>query len=86
MLVDSVSQHLTNTQNSQQASIDLKQAYSQLQLHKNTAKLCMLNVICGGFKRSSRFKTAFFASRTCQLNFKKQLNFKISAEFRITIF
>ena len=40
-LKDSTSQHLTNTQNGQQAyfsTIDLKYAYSQLQLHKDTAK------------------------------------------------
>ena len=41
MLIDSISQHLTNTQKGQQAyffTLDLKYSYSQLQLHKSTAK------------------------------------------------
>ena len=41
MLIDTISQHLTNTQNGQQAyftTLDLKYAYSQLKLHHDTAK------------------------------------------------
>ena len=41
MLIDSISQHLTNTQNGQQAYFstrDLKYAYNQLQLHEDTTK------------------------------------------------
>ena len=43
MLIDSVSQHLTEAQNSQEAivlTIVLKYAYSQLQLRKDKAKNC----------------------------------------------
>ena len=50
MIIDQISQHLTNTQNGQQAyfsTIDLKYAYSQLKLHKDTAKHFNFNIICG---------------------------------------
>ena len=43
MLIDTISHHLTNTQNGQQAyftALDLKYAYSQLQLHKDSARHC----------------------------------------------
>ena len=41
MPINTISQNLTNTQNGQQAhfsTLDLKYAYNQLQMHKNTAK------------------------------------------------
>ena len=60
MLIDSISQHLTNTQNGQQAyfsTIDLKYAYSQLQLNKDTAKHCNFNIISG--ESTGTFKTGF---------------------------
>ena len=50
MLIDTISQHLTNTQNGQQAyftTLDIEYAYSQLQLHEDTAKHCNFNIICG---------------------------------------
>ena len=43
MLIDSISQHLTDKPFS---SLDLKYAYSQLHLHKDTAKHCYFNIIC----------------------------------------
>ena len=50
MLLDALSQHLTNTKNCQQAyftTLDLKYAYSQLKLHHDTSKQCNFNIICG---------------------------------------
>ena len=50
LLVDKISKHLTNTQNGQQANfstLDLQNDYSQLQLHKDTAKHCNFSFICG---------------------------------------
>ena len=50
MLTDSISQHLTNTQNGLQAyfsTSDLKCAYSQLQLHKDTAQHCNFKIVVG---------------------------------------
>ena len=45
MLIDTLLQYFTNTQNGQQAyftTLDLKYAYSQLKLHHDTAKHCNL--------------------------------------------
>ena len=63
MLIDTISQHLTNTQNGQQAyftTLDLKYAYSQLKLHHDTAKHCNFNIICGESTGTYRFKTGFY--------------------------
>ena len=63
MLIVSISQHLTNTQNCQQAyfsTIDLKKANSQLQLHKDNVKHCNFNPICGESTATYRFKTGFY--------------------------
>ena len=50
LLIDTISQHLPNTHNnSQQAyfsTLDLNYAYSQIQLHKDTAKHFIFNIIC----------------------------------------
>ena len=54
---------IKNSQNDQQAyfsTLDLKYAYSQLQLHKNTAKHCFFNIICGESTGSYRLKTEFY--------------------------
>ena len=58
MLIDTISQHLTNTKNGQQANfstLDLKYAYSQLQLHKDSAKNCNFSIICGELTSTYRF-------------------------------
>ena len=75
MLINSISQQFTNTKKRQQAyfsTIDLKYAYSQLQLHKDTAKHCNLNINCGEI-----LKTVFLVLLTCQLNFKKQWTIRL---------
>ena len=63
LLKDSISQHFTNTQNGQKvefSTIDLKYAYSQLQLPKDTAKHCNFNINCGESTGTYRFKTGFY--------------------------
>ena len=48
MLIDTISQDLTNTQNGQQAYLttsDIKYAYSQLKLHHDNSKHCDINII-----------------------------------------
>ena len=73
LLKDSKSQHLTVTQNGQQAyfsTIDLKYAYGQLQLLKDTAKLILISFEENTQARTD-LKSDFTVSRTCQLNFKK---------------
>ena len=50
MLIGTISQRLTNTQNGQQAyftTLELKYAYSRLKIHHDTAKHCNFNIICG---------------------------------------
>ena len=74
MLIDSISQHLTNTQNDQHAyflTIDLEFAYSQLQLHRDTAKYCNFNIIFGESTGTCRYKLDSTASLTGQMNSKK---------------
>ena len=63
MLIDTISQHLSNTQNGQQAyftTLDLKYAYSQLKLHHDTAKHSKFNIICEESTGTYRFKTGFY--------------------------
>ena len=63
LIIDTISQHLTNTQNGQQAYftlLHLKYAYSQLKLHHDTAKHCNFNIICGEHTGTYRFKTGFY--------------------------
>ena len=62
MLIDTISQHLTNTQNGQQAyfiTLELKYAYSQLKIHHDNEKHCNFNIICGESTGTCRFKTGF---------------------------
>ena len=75
LVIDTKSQHLTNTQNGQQAyftTLDLKYAYRQLKLHQDTAKHCNFNIICRESTGTYRFKTGFYALLACRQNFKKQ--------------
>ena len=79
-LIDSISQHLTTTQISQQAyfsKIDLKYAYSQLQLHKDTAKRCNFNTICGEYTSTYRFKTGFYGLTDMSAEFQKTVDYTL---------
>ena len=63
MLIDTISQHLNNTQIGQQAyftTLGLKCAYSQLKLHHDRAKYCNFNIICGESTGTYRLKTGFY--------------------------
>ena len=80
MLIDSISQHLTNTQDGQQAyfsTLDLKYTYSQLQLHKDTAKHCSLNIICGESTGTYRFKTRFYGLTDMPAEFQKGMDYTL---------
>ena len=55
LLIDSIPKHLTESQNGQQVNfsfIDLKNAYSQLQLHKEAATQSNFYFICGESTRT----------------------------------
>ena len=74
MLIDSISRHLTNTQNCQQAYFptkDLKYAYSRLQLLIDTAKHSNFNILCGKSTGTYRFKTGFYGLTDMPAEFQK---------------
>ena len=80
MLIDTISQHLRNTQNGQQAyfsTLDLKYAYSQLQLHKDTAKHSNFNIICGKSTGPYRFKTVFYGLTDMPAEFQKAIDYTL---------
>ena len=80
MLIDKISQHLTNTQNGQQAyftTLDLKYAYSQLKLHHDTAKHCNFNIICGESTGIYRLKTGFYGLTDMPADFQKSKDYNL---------
>ena len=78
-LIDSISLHLTNTQNCQQAyfsTIDLAYANSQLQLYKNSTKHCNFNIIRGKSTGTyKRFKRGFYGLIDMPAKFQKALQY-----------
>ena len=82
MLIDTISQHLTNTQNGQQAyftTLELKFAYSQLKLHHDTAKHCNFNIVCGESTGTYRFKTVFYGLTDMPADFQKAMDYTLIA-------
>ena len=80
MLIDTISQHHTNTQNGQHAyftTLDLKYAYSQLKLHHDTAKHCNFNIICGESTGTYRFKTGFYGLTDMPTEFQKAMDYPL---------
>ena len=80
MLIDTISQHLTKTQNGQQAyftTLDLKYAYSQLKLHHVTAKHCNFNIIRGESTDTYRFKTGFYGLTDMPAEFQKAMDYTL---------
>ena len=78
MLIDTISQHLTNTQNGQQTyftTLHLKYAYSQLKLHHDTAKHYNFNIICGESTGTYRFKTGLYGLTDMPAEFQKTLDY-----------
>ena len=78
IILDSISQHLTNTQNGQQAcfsATQLEKAYIQLELHKDTTKHCNFNIICEEFRGSYRFKTGFYVLTDVPAEFQKAIDY-----------
>ena len=80
LLIDIISQHLTDTQNGQQAyftTLDLKYAYSLLKLHHDTAKHCNFNIICGEPTGTYRFKTGFYGLTDIPAEFQKAIDYTL---------
>ena len=80
MLIDTISQHLANIQNCQQAyftTLDLKYAYSQLNLHHDTVKHCNFSIICGESTGTYRFKTGFYGLTDMPAEFQKAMDYTL---------
>ena len=80
MLIDTISQHLTNTQNGQQAyftTFELKYDYSQLKLHHDTAKHCNFNIFCGESTGTCRFKAGFYGLTDMPAEFQKAVDYSL---------
>ena len=79
-LIDSVSQHLTETtkrSTSIFSTINLKYSYSQLEQHKDTAKHCNLNDIRGESTGSCAYKTDFRGLNDMTAKFQKAMDYTI---------
>ena len=80
MLIDTISQHQTNTENGQQAyftTLDLKYAYSELKLHHDTEKHCNFIIICGESTSTYRFKTGFYGLTDMPAEFQKAMDYTL---------
>ena len=80
LIIGLISQHVTDIQNDQQAyfsAIDLRFAYSQLHLHKYTAKHCNFNIICGESTGTYRFKTRLYDLTDMPAEFQKAMNYTL---------
>ena len=89
-LIDSISQHSNHDSNSQHSNndsnhddnvyfltIDLKFAYSQLNLHPDTARHCNFNVIYGDATGTHRFKTGFYGLTDMPAEFQKVMYYTL---------
>ena len=77
MFIESIYQLSTNTKKSQQPylpTIDLKDAYSQLQLLTDTAKDCKFKIICGE-KTVTGLKTGFYGLTDMPAEFEKAMEY-----------
>ena len=80
MLIDTISQHITNTQFGQQqyfTTLDSKYAYSQLKLHHDTAKHFNFSIICGESTGKHRFKTGFYGPTDMPAEIQKAMDYTL---------
>ena len=78
MLIGSISQQLTNTQDDKQSyflTIDLQYADIQLLLHKETAKNCKFSIIYGESFGTYRLKTGFYGTTDMPAEFQKVIDY-----------
>ena len=88
-LIDSISQHINDSNygdNVYFLTIDLKYAYSQLNLHPDTARHCNLNIICGDATRTYRFKTGFYGLRDMPAEFQIAMDYTLVGLFNTYCF
>ena len=79
-LIDSISQHINDSNQGENvyfSTIDLKYAYSQLNLHPDTARHCNFNIICGDATGTYRFKTGFYGLTDMPAEFQKAMDYTL---------
>ena len=79
-LIDSISQHNNDSNQGENvyfSTIDLKYAYSQLNLHPDTARHCNFNIICGDATGTYRFKTGFYGPTDMPAEFQKAMDYTL---------
>ena len=59
------------------STIDLKYAYSQLNLQPETAKHCNFNIVSGDMRGTFRFKTGFYGFTDMPAEFQKAMDYTI---------
>ena len=82
-LMDSISQIITEYKTEQadktySSTIDLKYAYSLLNLHPETAKHCNFNIASGDMRGAYRFKTVFYGLTEMPAEFQKAMDYTLS--------
>ena len=76
-LTDSISLNIKDSNHGDNvyfSTIDLKYAYSQLNLHPDTARPCNFNIICGDATGTYRFKTGFYGLTDKPAEFQKAMD------------
>ena len=79
-LIDSISEHINDSNhgdNVYYSTIDLKYAYSQLNLHPDTARYYNFNIICGNATGTYRFKTGFHGLTDMPAEFQKAMDYTL---------
>ena len=81
-LMDSISQIITNCKTEPAdkiyfSTIDLKYAYSQLNLHPETAKHCNFNILSGDMTGTYRFITGFYGLTDVPAEFQKAMYYTL---------
>ena len=76
-LIDSISQIITDYKTEPAdkiyfSTIDLRHAYSQLNLHPDTAKHCNFNIVSGDMTGIYRFKVVFKDLLICLPSFRRR--------------
>ena len=75
-LIQTISQTLSNApqETAYFTAIDLQYAYSQLNLHSDTARHCNFNLVSGDMTGSYRFKTGFYGLTDIPAEFQKAID------------
>ena len=79
-LIDSISQHINDSNQGENvyfSTIDLKYAYSQSNLHPDTARHCNFNIICVDATGTYCFKTGFYGLTDMPAEFQKAMDYTV---------